>query len=58
MFAKIAAVLFGLALLIDLLNIATNEFFNVTTLITAGLLFIALHLGFGAWTPRRFSRRG
>jgi hypothetical protein len=57
MFAKIAAVLFGLALLIDLLNIATNEFFNVTTLTTAGLLFIALHLGFGAWTPRRFSRR-
>jgi hypothetical protein len=57
MFAKIAAVLFGLALLIDLLDIGTNKFFNVTTLVTAGLLFIALHLGFGAWTPRRFSRR-
>jgi hypothetical protein len=57
MFAKIAAVLFGLALLIDLLDIGTNKFFNVQTLMLAGLLFVALHLGFGAWSPRRFSRR-
>jgi hypothetical protein len=49
MFAKIAAVLFGLALLIDLLNLGTNQIFNVATLTTAGLLFVALHLGFG-WT--------
>jgi hypothetical protein len=52
MFAKIAAVLFGIALLIDLLNLGSNEFLNVGTLTTAGLLFVALHLGFG-WAPRR-----
>ena len=57
MFAKIAAVLFGLALLIDLLNIGTNDIINVTTLTTAGLLFVALHLGFG-WSPRRYWGRG
>jgi hypothetical protein len=52
MFAKIAAVLFGIALLIELLDIGTNKILNVTTLTTAGLLFVALHLGFG-WAPRR-----
>lgn len=56
MFAKIAAVLFGLALIIDLLNLGSNEILNVTTLTTAGLLFVALHLGFGAWSPRRWNR--
>jgi hypothetical protein len=56
-FAKIAAVLFGLALLIDLLNLGSNQILNVTTLTTAGLLFVALHLGFG-WNPRRYWRRG
>jgi len=53
MFARIAAVLFGIALLIDLLNLGSNEILNVGTLTTAGLLFVALHLGFG-WTPRSY----
>lgn len=57
MFAKIAAILFGIALLIDLLNLGSNEILNVTTLTTAGLLFVALHLGFG-WSPRGNWRRG
>ena len=56
MFAKIAAVLFGIALLIDLLNLKGNEILNVATLTTAGLLFVALHLGFG-WSPRSFRGR-
>jgi hypothetical protein len=57
MFAKIAAVLFVLALLIELFSIGTNKVFNVSTLTTAGLLFVALHLGFG-WSPRNYWGRG
>jgi hypothetical protein len=57
MFAIIAAILFGLALLIELFKVHTNEVFNATTLTTAGLLFIALHLGVG-WSPRRYFGRG
>lgn len=41
MFAIIAAILFGVALLLDLLNTAGDV---AGTLITGGLLCIALHL--------------
>lgn len=56
MFAIIAAILFGLALIIELASITTNEVFNATTLTTAGLLFLALHLA-GPLTRGRWVRR-
>lgn len=48
MFATIAAVLFGLALLLNLLGESIG-IVGPTTLMLAGLLFLALHLmpGFG-----------
>lgn len=50
MFAVIAAVLFGLALLLDLIDESLG-FLTTGTLTLAGLLFIALHLmpGRGRW---------
>lgn len=49
MLAIVAAILFGLGLLIDLLNVDGNEVLNPTTLTLAGLLCLALHLaGVGA----------
>jgi hypothetical protein len=60
MLAILAAIVFGLALLFDLADIATDPF-NYQTLITVGLLLIALHLaGVGArtdWRARSWSRR-
>lgn len=56
MFAWIAAVLFGLSLLVQLLDVGTNDIINATTLNTAGLLFVALHLA--GWLPRAGFRRG
>jgi hypothetical protein len=56
MFAIIAAILFGLALIIELAKMSTNDIFNVTTLTTAGLLFIALQLA-GPLTRGRWGRR-
>lgn len=57
MFAKIAAVLFLIALLIELLPVDSNKYINATTLTTAGLIFVALQLsgwGFrGNWRGRR-----
>jgi|SwirhirootsSR3_FD_contig_31_7593860_length_270_multi_2_in_0_out_0_1 hypothetical protein len=53
MFAVIAAVLFGLALLFELLK---THFDVVTPLVltTAGLVFLALHFtGTGAWRRSR-----
>lgn len=44
MLATIAAVIFVIALLFDLADISTDAF-NHETLVTAGLLFLALHLG-------------
>jgi len=41
MFAIIAAILFALALIIELFTITTNNVFNATTLTTAGLLCVA-----------------
>ncbi|WP_412542695.1 hypothetical protein R8Z50_09460 [Longispora sp. K20-0274] len=59
MFALIAAVLFGLALLFQLAGIDPG-LIDATTLTTAGLLFLALNFAAGAtgggWS-RRFRRR-
>jgi hypothetical protein len=55
MFAIIAAVLFGLALLLDLINESLGDVVDPGTLTIAGLLFVALHLaaptswGRGRW---------
>jgi hypothetical protein len=58
MFAKIAAVLFGLALLLELLQESFGRLLTPTILTTAGLLCVALHLsGFGSTSWRRSSRR-
>lgn len=58
MFAKVAAVAFGLALLLQLLNESFGRVVNATTLITFGLLCVALHLsGFGS-RPISSYRRG
>ena len=61
MFAIIAAVIFGIALLLDLLdtNLGASDLLNNTTLLTAGLLCIALHLA-GVrtrWRRGRYFRR-
>ncbi|KXK60459.1 hypothetical protein E1091_09735 [Micromonospora fluostatini] len=47
MLAIIAAIVFGFALLIDLLNnnFGAPDLFNWNTLVLIGLLLIALHLG-------------
>jgi hypothetical protein len=58
MFATIAAVLFGLALILQLVGETIGNVITPTTLTTAGLLFVALHLGgFSAWRGRRFRAR-
>ncbi|GIH04527.1 hypothetical protein Rhe02_25940 [Rhizocola hellebori] len=57
MYARIAAVLFGLALLFLLINYSAGNVINATTLTTAGLLFVALHLGGVGFRPRRRYRR-
>jgi hypothetical protein len=53
MFALIAAVLFVLALIFEIANLAVGGVLTATTLTTAGLLCVALHLmGLGAaWKP-------
>jgi hypothetical protein len=62
-FAVIAAILLGLALLLDLLdtNLGASDALNPTTLMVAGLFCIALHLvGVGAgwrWGARGSWRR-
>ena len=57
MFAIIAAVLFGLALIFDLTRTALGNI-NTTTLLLAGLLCLALHLAgvLTSWRGRRFRR--
>lgn len=56
MVAVIAAVLFALALLIDLSGISLGSVLTPTTLLTAGLLCVALHLA-GIGTARPTIRR-
>lgn len=54
MFAVIAAILFGLALLLELAKADLGSVLTVGTLTTAGLLFFALHFcGTGNWKFRR-----
>ena len=61
MFAIIAAILFGFALLLDLFDtdLGAPDAFNPTTIMLAGLLCVALHLaGVGAgWGGRGFRGR-
>jgi hypothetical protein len=62
MFAIIAAILFALALLLDLAEASLGDTISTGTLVTAGLLCVALHLagvGVGArtWGWRRRVRR-
>lgn len=62
MFAIIAAILLGLALLLDLFdtNLGADDALNTSTLMVAGLFCIALHLaGVGAgwrWGARTGAR--
>jgi hypothetical protein len=57
MLAIAAAVLFALALLFQLAGLDLGQVINVSTLTTAGLLCIALHMSGVATTRRSFSRR-
>lgn len=58
MFAIIAAILFALALLLDLANAKLGGTIDLFTIVTAGLLCVALHLaGVGTAWRRRWSRR-
>ncbi|MGH3714501.1 MAG: hypothetical protein ACRDT4_13720 [Micromonosporaceae bacterium] len=60
MMAIIAAVLFGIALLLTLAGRSLGTpLLAPGTLTTAGLLFVALHLAGvgGAWRGRRWGRR-
>jgi len=54
MFAIIAAVLFGLALIFDLASVDIGDIITSGNLTTAGLLFVALHLAVP--TPGTFMR--
>jgi len=47
MFAVVAAIIFGLALLIDLLDVQMGNEITMTTLMLAGLLFLALQWAVG-----------
>jgi hypothetical protein len=60
MLAVLAAILFGLALLLDLTDVDLGDTFTLNMLVTAGLLCMALHLaGLGVRTSgwRRRARR-
>lgn len=58
MIAIIAAILFGLALLLQLTSASFGTIITATTLTTAGLLCVALHLaGVGTAMPRYRRRR-
>lgn len=60
MFAIIAAVLFGLALIFELASVSGNTVINPSTLEVAGFLCLALHLaGAASWRlgTRRRRRR-
>lgn len=61
MLAIVAAIIFGLALLLDLADANLGEAFDSTTLLMAGLLCLSLHMaGVGAgvrtWGWRRTRR--
>ncbi|MBW8483420.1 hypothetical protein [Actinomadura parmotrematis] len=57
MLAIVAAIVFAIALLFDLADVSSDAF-NYETLVTLGLLLIALHLaGVGVGTSWRGRRR-
>jgi len=61
MMAIIAAVAFGLALILDLAKVALGDVITVNTLVVLGLLLLALHLagigsGSRSWNWRRARR--
>jgi hypothetical protein len=61
MMAIIAAVAFGLALILDLAKVALGDVITVNTLVVLGLLLLALHLagigsGTRSWNWRRARR--
>jgi hypothetical protein len=58
MLALIAAAVFGLALLLDLVEANTGDAFSPQTLMFLGLLLIALHLGGVGTTVSRPYYRG
>jgi hypothetical protein len=55
MLAIIAAIIFGIAWIINATGTATNSWFSITSLLFIGLVFLALHqAGIGsAWVRRR-----
>ena len=57
MFAILAAILFGLALLLQLTSVSFGTVITSATLTTAGLLCVALHLAGVATTIPRYRRR-
>jgi hypothetical protein len=58
MLAIVAAIIFGLALLLDLMDASVSDAFTWTTLLMAGMFFLALHFaGVGTGTTwRRWPR--
>jgi len=55
MLAIIAAIIFGIAWILNATGTATNSWFSITSLLFIGLVFLALHqagIG-GAWIRRR-----
>jgi hypothetical protein len=56
MFAIIAAIIFAFALILDWADATLGDAFTPTTLLTAGLLCVALHLA-GVGTTWRTGRR-
>ncbi|WP_432940178.1 hypothetical protein ACQPXM_31105 [Kribbella sp. CA-253562] len=56
MFAIIAAVIFGLALILDWANARVSDAFTPQTLLMAGLLCLALHLA-GLGSATKWGRR-
>jgi hypothetical protein len=57
MFAIIAAILFGLALLLQLVSESMGDVITPATLTTAGLLCVALHLAGVATAISGYRRR-
>jgi hypothetical protein len=59
MLALVGAFIFGLALLLDLFDADLGDAFTPTTLLTAGLFCLALHLaGIGGASPVNGGWRG
>jgi Na+/phosphate symporter len=53
MFAILAAVVFGVGLILDWANVKQTDFFSTSTFLFLGLLFISLHLvGLWPWRGR------